>query len=67
MVAEFWGKKEPKMGFLGLRRIFFLLSFNFFGSFGPSLSGLMRNLAITKWCRFGELIFNPFVLVFYPF
>lgn len=64
--VEFWGKKEPKMGFSGLRRISFLPSI-FFRSFGPSLSGLMANLAITKWRRFGELIFDPLVLFFYPF
>lgn len=53
------------MGFLGLRRISFLPSI-FFRSFGPSLSGLMANLAITKWRRFGELIFDPLVLFFLP-
>lgn len=63
--AEFWGKKEPNRDFLGLRQIFFFLSsFNFFGGFGPSLSWSMRNSAITKQRRLGELIFNPFVLIF---
>lgn len=59
------GQKGAKSGFFGFEAdFFFLSSFNFFGGFGPSLSWSMRNSAITKQRRLGELIFNPFVLIF---
>lgn len=60
------GQKGAKNGIFGFEADFFS-SFNFFHSFGPSLSGLMANLAITKWRHFGELIFDLLVLFFYPF